>query len=64
MAAMKPYTPPQIVEVPLRQEQAVLVTCISTASSAATSTSGTAGHCLGTCKKGAGGGQNGVYAAS
>jgi len=49
MSDMKKYTPPQIFEVPLRQEQAVLTACNGAYNSV--STTGT--KCQGSgCKKG------------
>ena len=69
MADKAKYTPPQVYEVPLRQEQAVLAACTITFTTAAVQ--GGSGHC-GTgsgaggvgCKGRTAGGQNQTIPAS
>ena len=55
MPDLKPYTPPEIFEVPLRQEQAILTACDSARASASNST--TTNKCVSKgCKRAASGG--------
>jgi len=55
MSELKPYTPPEIFEVPLRQEQAVLTACDTGRTSASSST--TTHNCVSKgCKRAASGG--------